>query len=114
MNEPICMVEIQMDYDKVLDDDEYNTEEMKDCIINHFSAIHQTTAELKEDNTIIVTVYDESEFATCFIYIEALYKKDWFKRYVKSYRFYECDEMRAEGDSYIPDDILEPFNCYGI
>ena len=113
MNEPICMVKIQLNNQKIIDDYEYDVDELTEHIINYFGTAEGTTAELSDDS-IIVTLYDEEQFGRFFKRIETLYKKEWFKKYVKQYLYYSCDEMSTEGDRYILDDILEPFVRYGV
>ena len=107
MNEPIFMIEIQMDYDRVRADNKFDADKMKEYIRDYFNDEEDIYADEREENTFFMICENEHQYGTLWSLAFGLYEQEWFKSYVKRFYYYNCDEVQIYGDAYVPENIIK-------
>ena len=113
MKEPICMIEIQIDYDKVREDNIYRADKMKEYIREYFDEEEDIHADERENDTFFMICENEHQYGTFWNLAFGLYEQEWFRNYVKRFYYYNCDEVEFYGDAYVPEDILDSIKRIG-
>lgn len=113
MQEPVCMVEIQMDYDSIKKDNKYDADRINEYIKYYYGDEDGIKLEERDNETFFAVCEDEHKFGVFWNLIFGLHRQEWFKKYALRFYFYDYDELSIYGDDYTPEDIFKELSEIG-
>ena len=110
----VCRFMIRIDYELVVSSGIYAPEKIENMITGIFQGYDGIWTEVTSGRRIIVNCREVSWYHQTYKCMFELYRKPWFREYVKEILYYHSNDLYEHTKTYEPEDFLRIISGYDI